>query len=480
MFRKVSRAATEKVAVGIQKAGRLVVKSADSIANYLTGLGTSQDATLAGRPTGLEDRLTPEELAALYIVDDLARRIVEEPVDDALRGGWELFSPDGATALAFPAHLPVKAEVRRAWLWGRLYGLGAVLMVPPPTYNLSQPRPPGVDVQLINLVAFPGSDMSPVRYDGGLGSPRYGRASSYRINPTNNAAALLGQELGEVHESWLLLFEGNLLPPEMRQLNDDAEDSVLQAVWGVLRRFLQTEQALASIVTRFETATISVAGLQSVLAAKDGTELLTRRMGLFTQSLSLLNAALIDADAGEKYERKFAQVAGLDAIWDRMAHSVAKASGIPMTRLFGMSPSGLGTDDKSGRANWRGRVASLQELSLLPALLTLGDANGCPGLKVDFPPLDEVAPEDKAIMDESFARMATQGVGAGWLSVQEARIMAKRRGFPIQDNAQLGAAQPGAFYPAAGGFAGSLGNPAAVAQLGQTAGGGVAALKTNN
>lgn len=474
-----ARAAKEKLAQRWQATKRHAAKVADSLANYLTSLGTEQDATIAGRPTGLMDRLTQAELATLYVVDDLARRIVEELVDDAVRAGWEIYDPSGAVELKYPAHLDVAARFQEAGYMGRMLGRSALLMVPyDTTIDLSQPRPPG-DMGIVNLLCVSGDEITPVAYEGDPRNKRYGRASNYQIAPGNSAT--LASEWGEqaklqnVHWSWLLMFEGNMVPSHMRALLDDSEDSVLQSVWQVLRRFLQTEQALATIVTKFETATISISGLQSALAARDGTELIQRRMGLFTQSLSLLNAALIDADAGEKYERKFAQVAGLEAIWDRMAHSVAKAAGIPMTQLFGMSPSGLGTDDKSGRANWRKRVAAYRLTFLAPNLQALASACGVDGVLVEFPPLDEVTPEELAVMDESFARLATQAIGAGWLTVEEVRTMARRKGFRIAPgtaggNWLWGPAAPPAIQP------GQFANMAAIQQLPETPGGGVSAL----
>ena len=62
----------------------------DSIVNTASGLGTAEDASIHARPT-FEGRLSATELEALYLQSDLARRIIEELVDDTIRQGWEVF-----------------------------------------------------------------------------------------------------------------------------------------------------------------------------------------------------------------------------------------------------------------------------------------------------------------------------------------------------------------------------------------------------
>jgi phage-related protein (TIGR01555 family) len=444
---------------------KLAKFATDSIANYLTGLGTKADPATTARPRLDKLPLTNPELSALYTTDDLARRIVEELVDDALRGGYQLRHRATSEPLELPRELGADAAVWQGAVWGRLYGRGAILLVPAEDVDLSEPRPEGV--KLANLLPLGGDELRAASWEGDVRNPNYGRPSSYSVNPTSPATLVGGygfSALREVHASWLLMFGGDPLPPEMRGFTDGADASVLQVVWEALRRFLQTEQAIANIVLRFETATISIAGLASVLASEEGSRLIQQRMQLFSQSLSMLNAALIDADSGEKYERSYAQVRGFEAIWDRMALSVSKAAGIPMTQLFGQSPGGLGSDDKSGRANWRKRVASYQDKQIAPVLRALAAAVGHDDVVITFDPLDEVTPEQKQVMDESLARLLTQATGSGWMTLAEARELARRRGWPLPEENDEAVT------------AGQLASAAAVAQLPETEGGGVAAL----
>jgi phage-related protein (TIGR01555 family) len=412
-----------------------LTRATDSISNYVSGLGTSDDSTTAGRPT-LCGRLDPQELLALYVQDDLARRIVEQIVDDATRKGWKVRDRATQKPLDLPDTAPDIARAqRKAAIWGRLLGAGAVLLVPENgRLNLRSPRPPEEPIK--SLVVFDRDELSTQTWNDDPTSEGYGKPLTFDLQP-NRAGGVAGRYLGalrDVHRSWLLLYGGSPLPHELEATNDGFDDSILQSVWSVVRRFIQTEQGIANIVSRFETATISIAGLAAAQSAEDGTRLIQERMRLLQSTVSMVNAAIIDADSGEKYERKFAQVSGLDTLWDRLAHSVAKAAGIPMTNLFGMSPSGLSADDKSGRANWRSRVAGYQDAEFRPNLERFYRAlNSGRAVDIEFFPLDEITPEEEVLNAESTARTTSILVGAGVWSAEEARDHLRERGLLKSD-----------------------------------------------
>jgi phage-related protein (TIGR01555 family) len=209
----------------------------------------------------------------------------------------------------------------------------------------------------------------------------------------------------------------------------------LQPVWEALRNFVQTEGAIANIVQRFETATISIEGLADTIDDEEGQELLRKRMHLLQRSMSMVNAALIDKDAGEEYTRKFASVNGLDTIWDRLAHSVAKAAKMPMTQLFGMSPSGLATDDKSGRANWRKQVRAYQNDYVRPALKRYYRLLTGEPVRVKFSPLDEATAAEEAQIAKTRAEARALAYDRGVIRDKEWRRKLVEEG--IIENAEF-------------------------------------------
>lgn len=365
----------------------------DSISNYLNGIGSPADASTKGRPT-LEGRLKPGELEKLYLQNDLARRIVDELVEDSTRGGW-MATVDGEP-VEEPEHLDIHDTILEAGKLGRLYGAGLIMAVHGKGGSYDSEMDPltaGVPDNIVIMDRHEASVQSRIRE---LSDPNFGEPETYSISP--NYGNVLSKP---AHRSRVKVLGGAPLPRRLRDLNDGFDDSTLQAVWDVLRNFTQTETAIAGIIQRFETATISIAGLADVLQGDEGLELIQKRMRLFQQSISQINAALIDADAGEQYSRQYATVTGLDTLWDRLAHSVSKAARMPMTQLFGMSPSGLSSDDESGKANWRKQVASYQNNELRPVLeWYYAMITGRDDVVITFAALDETTAREEAEIEK--------------------------------------------------------------------------------
>lgn len=345
------------------------IRRADSIANYLSGLGDpSRDSGASGRPT-LMSRLEPHELEVLYLQNDLAGIIVDEIVDDGMRNGFAVNILDeadsGVEIDAELERLQLNVHVSRAAKWGRLYGAGYVLMVLDdgldPVAPVEREKSRGV-LQLIDLDRW---EVQPIRWQTDITRPGFGEPEIYQVSLQAQGGATTGLQ---VHASRLLKFGGAPLPRRLRAQNGGDDDSVLQRPWDAIRRFVEVEQAMANIVQSFERSTISISGLASVLSDPEGESLITKRMELLARAVSMINTVLLDADAGEQYERTSSSVAGLPELRDRFAESVAKAARMPQTILFGTAPEGLNTDGESGIQAWHKRVHAYQEKTLQPEL----------------------------------------------------------------------------------------------------------------
>jgi hypothetical protein len=391
----------------------------DSIKNYASSLNTGLDAAAQARPyLNNTDRLTDDELDILYLQNDLARRIVDEKVDDAVRAGWKARAKDSGDVVTEPEHLDIASRVLKAGKEGRLYGGAHVWMVTN-SRAYDQLMQPGEQIQ--NLVVLDRWEASPYEYIDDPRNKDFGEPAVYYVTPNNYGAVDTSVQGVQVHRSRLLTLGGNPIPSRLDHLNNGYDDSVLQAVWEVLRNFCQTESAIANIVQRFETATVSIAGLADIMQHDEGAEMIRERVELIQRTISMINAAVVDADAGEKYERKFATVNGLDTIWDRLAHSVSKAAQMPMTQLFGMSPSGLSSDDESGKANWRKQVSAYREDQLRDNLATYYTHLAGGPVDVEFPALDETTAREEAEIEKLRSEARANYVNAGVLGPSDVR-----------------------------------------------------------
>jgi len=345
----------------------------DSIANYLSGLGTPElDSGASGKPS-LATRLEPHDLDRLYLQNDIAGIIVDEIVDEALRNGFTVDvadDPEGALDDELK-DLHAASKIGRAAKWGRLYGASFVLMILDDGLDSIAPVEPDKIRGVTQLVDLDRWEVEPVRWQLDINLPGFGEPDVYQVTPHTNGGAATGVAGQQVHTSRLLKFGGVELPRAMQAHNGGYDDSVLQRPWDAVRRFCETENGMGRIVQSFERATISMSGLASVLSDEEGVQMIEARMGLLSRSVSMLNAVLLDADSGEQYTRTSSTVTGLPELYDRFAQSVSKAARMPQTILFGTTPSGLNTDGESGIQGWHKRVHAYQEQKLAPEISRL-------------------------------------------------------------------------------------------------------------
>lgn len=365
---------------------RLGYWNTDAISNFVNGLGTVKDASMYGRPSFV-DRLTDHELEILYAQSDLARRIVDELPEDALRGGWKVTDEDSGEEIKSPTRHKLRKKVLRAYKMARLKGFAALVMIPPGNVNLSTPMQDGDEIgSLLEVVGR--EEVSQAKWDTNPRSPTFGECIIYDVSPSEQGGGYFN---ARVHVSRMLVFEGADLPPVFEDANQGFPDSILQACWPSIRRFENVEQGIASVMDRFETATYSISGLAGTLAMDDGADLITRRMRLVQQTISMTNAVVLDADAGETYTRNYANLMNMDSIWDRMALSASKSAKMPMTQLFGQAPGGMASDDEAGKANWRKQIKVAQTEDLLPVFEQYyRHLNGGKSVKIVFDNTEEM------------------------------------------------------------------------------------------
>lgn len=397
------------------------VLRADSVHNQASGLGTAEDVSTHARPT-TRHRLGEADIGALYLQSKLTQRIVKEVVDDALAQGWRVYGPSGAQ-LDDDGQEALKAQIRDAWVSARLWSNAGLLMMHAKTKDLSQPLSIEEGAP-DSLVDFDRHEFSPGEYDLDPRSPNFRHPLTYNI--------AVGGEVVKVHHSRFLLFRGAPLPRRLRELNNGYDDSVIQACWQRISNFEQTELAMGNIVQRFEMGVYRIQGLGDTLETPEQQTALLRRLQLMQTTASMVRAVVIDKEM-EDYTRSFTAVNGLDTIWDRLAHSVAKDAEEPMTQLFGMAPSGLATDDESGRANWRKKVKAEQDGQLLPLLQRYYALLHGEGTTVVFNPLDESTAAERSTIEKNRAETRAIYVETGMADASEFREALVREGVVLRE-----------------------------------------------
>lgn len=376
-----------------------MVRRFDGWANLLTGLGTTRDKRTA---TTIQTtvRLPYEVLVDLYRSEPFAAKGVNLPVEDMVRKWFEVKiegEKDAGEAIdGWLRELAAPPAFKLALEWKRAYGGAGILLginnEVLDSRRLSQPLNPGDIRKITHLTVFSCRELQAAAYYSEPQRPNFGKPAIYRIVPqvpfgisgqriTTFGASYVPQGesmptvpwavLPEVHESRILQFDGVVVDRRQRLQNWGWGDSVLQRVYELLRDFGGSLAGIAHLLEDFAQAILKIPGLAAALASDEDNKII-RRAELIDMTRSIAKMVLLDGGeestglGAEEFKRETTSLTSVPEAIDRLAMAVAGAMDIPITRLFGQSPKGLGNEGESDRDNWNDHVAHLQQIDAEP------------------------------------------------------------------------------------------------------------------
>lgn len=290
-------------------------------------------------------------LSQVYAEHGIVQTLVDQPVDDAFRAGFELKSsqldandieqiiaymetPQGEeTPLGTPLH-----NIMQAIKWGRLYGGGAVI----PFTNQNPSKP-------LNIAAIGPND--PLEFRGcdmwELFFAVQNTAASVQVG------GALGANMGEfydyygsqVHKSHVFRIIGKEAPSFLRPRLRGWGMSELERLIRSLSQYLKNQDLIFQLLDEAKVDVFGIEGFNNSLLNSAGTDQIARRIQLSNRSKSF-NSALV-MDAKDKYEQKQITFAGLAEVLLQIRQGIAADLKMPMTKLFGISSAGFnsGEDD---------------------------------------------------------------------------------------------------------------------------------------
>lgn len=352
-------------------------------------------------------RKTYEFLSAVYQSSWLAARIVDKPIDEMLREGFNVVvGEDTEIAHDMEESLTdLKWEVafREALTWQSLYGGSLILMgINDGIGDLSQP----VDEKNIKgidyLNAFDASEARVLAWQDNPALPNFGAPIYFRITPTihgnevnvpvsalkvpdgapkppaqgivNN---LFIPAMQKIHASRVLYFPGERISrrANLSQSTPGAEprwgDSFLLRIVKLIRDFEGAWDGTAYNLQEFEQAIFKIQGLAAALAS-DKQGFVQKRWHSIQLSRSMIRAVMLDKD-GEDYERKASSMSGVADTLREFAVILAAAADMPVSVLLGSQDGGLGASGSGQNdiQNWYAAVKTQQNKRLLPQLKQL-------------------------------------------------------------------------------------------------------------
>jgi len=350
--------------------------AADTWSNFLTGLGIpGRDKNLASEVT--PDLLDQQTLENLWRGDDIAAKIVEYPVAEALRKGFVVQLAEDRSALTdqtreaerrinaaiSPSGLDLVAQLTTAAEYERAYGGGALFMGALDGRKPDQPLDENAVRSFRFLQVFEPRELRPQRWYGDPLRPNFGKPELVEVVPIAgyDGTAITSQ----IHESRLIFFPGIRVTKRTYRENNGWGDSVLNRVYAVLQRFNSSFDGSSTLLAEFAIPILKLKGLAEILSANDRTIVQNRAQAL-DLARSVARTLIIDSE--EDYSRSTTQVAGMSDLLDKWMERLAAAAGMPISLLFGRQPGGLNSTGQTDLEIWFSIISSFQTQQLQPRL----------------------------------------------------------------------------------------------------------------
>lgn len=350
--------------------------------NTVTGHGTSRDKTAYSTYASID--LTRIELDALYESWGLAWRIVDVYPSEALREG---FLVDGKVDEGL-ATLGVEAAVHEASSWSRLYGGGVIVVGINDGRELEQPAGKG-DVDFLQV--YDRYRCVPTRFYGVENLPKAGKPSHYQVFDIGTSVTY-SQPMAEIHESRVVVFDGEQTTPYRRRAQLGWGDPVLRRTYEVLLTHASAWSSASALLADASQGVLKIKGLLKAMATNKAA--LESRIADQDLHRSVLKVLALDADS-EDFTRVSTSFASVPEMLDRAAQLVSAITGIPMTVLFGISPAGMNATGQSDTQHWYDAVAAWRRSHITPQLTRLVRLCGRQGA-VTYPPLWQPTALEKA------------------------------------------------------------------------------------
>lgn len=391
---------------------------ADGWVDLLKGLGSAVPSTTSYF-AGSAPSTDSETYLDLFDGDWLARRIVTTYPDEALRKRASIEGVDAAEAERLweaydgvnISELYPQGLLQQALYQGRAAG-GSVLLLGFRYGEPDKPAPsPGNRSEIAWLDVCPWTDLTVERRDEDANSPRYGRPELLRVSGDHPRRGLI------FHASRSIPCEG-LTRGKTRASDPTPWLSVLEPVYTVLQDYGLSWTAISRLLLEASTSVLKMQGLIQLLASKN-QDAVRERMRLINEGRSAARTIFLDAEFEEDYSRTEVAFAGVPAVLEAFMLRVSGAANIPVTRLFGRTPSGLNSTGEHDTVSYYDTAAYYQRIAVAPKQSRLLSLIAGRQVKLVYPPMVELTDLEFAEIRRINADSDTKYFELGVLDSQE-------------------------------------------------------------
>jgi len=228
-----------------------------------------------------------------------------------------------------------------------------------------------------------------------------------------------------VHTSRLLTLVSNPMPNMLKPAYAFGGVSMSQKIKPYVDNWLRTRQSASDLVHSFSIMVLKT-DMDDVLQGGSGDGVY-KRVDLFNRTRDNRGTFVLDKDR-EEFENVAAPIAGLDKLVAQSLEQISAISGIPLSILLGVVPTGLNASTDGEIRTFYDKVLAYNEKVVGPGLDVLfkviqlslfGEID--PDMAYEFESLWEMSDADKAAIRKSDAEADRTYVDAGVISNEEVR-----------------------------------------------------------
>ena len=331
------------------EAGNTRNNSLTDVVSGITGSGPYQSQVIAQPWTFVEGAAyTPFTLNRIalsygYMSYGLVQTVVDQPVEDAFKGGLEIESKEldhedlDELHRAMEQNNDIKA-IKDTLKWARLYGGAGLLIVTDqnPTTKLNPER-----IKKGSELAFLAADRWELILTAlSISGNQYGVAGwQYVADAPFN---YYGVQLDSTRAIRVL---GREAPSFIRQRLQGWGMSELERCMREINTYIKFQNLLFELVDEAKIDVYKIEQFNEQLATAQGTALITARIQLSNLLKNYRNALVVDKQ--DDYEQKQIAFSGLADIFEEFRINLASALKIPLNKLFGKSATGFSSGEDS-------------------------------------------------------------------------------------------------------------------------------------
>ena len=356
-------------------------------------------------------------ISQLYLEHGVIQVLIDQPVDDAFRGGITIECPElGADDLKLLQMEVTKLDILTTYAqtlkWMRLYG-GAGIII-----NAGQDTREPLDISSIGQdtpLEFYSADRWELSY-----TPEGSSAlDQFKTDKANRPFNYYGHVL---HKSNVIKVNGKIAPSLIRGQFGGWGVSEIERILRSWNQYVKHQDVSFELLDEAKVDVFKIQGFNSAVASKNGAELTARRVSIAAQVKNYQNALVVDKE--DDYEQKQIQYGGLADILKEIRIQLACDVRMPMTKLFGISAAGFnsGEDDiENYNAMIESEIRSKCKAGLILMLKILCQKlfQHIPeSLDFKFHPLRMMTSQEESALKDARLNRAIQAHQAGLMPVQ--------------------------------------------------------------